>query len=161
KASATSEMTRITHRALFSKDPKTALIGPPSWARTPCNNFGPPSGSERLRLRRGRNPASIGSRRSADLGRNGLGSPRSSGTTSEQEEAEESRRHGREHDRDDRRLDEPRRQRELGHEERDREGDARGGSRRGEVSSADAVRQDAEPQAEREEDGQGDPEGLA
>src|SRR6266542_4075351 len=56
-------MTRITHRALFSNDPKTALIGPPSWARTPCNSFGPPWFSDVPPDRRGvRNPASIGSR---------------------------------------------------------------------------------------------------
>src|SRR5687767_5420445 len=39
-------MAKISHRALFSNDPKTASIGPPSWARTPCNAEPPRSGSK-------------------------------------------------------------------------------------------------------------------
>src|SRR5262245_46112895 len=54
-------MSRITHNALVSNDPKTALIGPPSWARTPRSTLrpprvsyvatGPPSGPEPAKYR--------------------------------------------------------------------------------------------------------------
>ncbi len=35
-SSAANEMRRITHKALFSNEPNTALMGPPSWATQPA-----------------------------------------------------------------------------------------------------------------------------